>query len=84
MMVTATNPYLSFSWKRFNLLDQEGVRFDHDDQRYARCLLHAAHQARVVHHLRPLTQSRRHLTAATIGAEQGRRPSERYGKNRKR
>lgn len=60
--------YLSFGWQGFNLLDEEGVRFDHDNQRYACCLLHTAHKAWMVHDLRPLAQCRRHLTAATIGA----------------
>lgn len=67
--VTIVNDiYLSFGWQGFNLLDEEGVRFDHDNQRYACCLLHTAHKAWMVHDLRPLAQCRRHLTAATIGA----------------
>lgn len=51
---TGSGPYLSFCWQSFNLLDEEGVWLDHDDKRDASCLLHAAHQAWVVHDLRPL------------------------------
>lgn len=58
-----------------DFLDEEGVRFHHDDQRNASSLLDAAHQAWVVHHLGPLAQSGRCLTA-TIRAgrrEEGKR-----------
>lgn len=65
---TVRSPYLRFGGQSFNLLDKEGVRLDHDDQRYACCLLYTAHQTRVVHDLRPLAQSRRHLAAAAVGA----------------
>lgn len=73
---TVSCPYLSFGWQSFNLLDEEGVWLDHDDERYASRLLHAAHQAWVVHDLRPLAQSRRHLTAAAIRAKEGRKETE--------
>lgn len=63
---TQSGPYLSFGWQSFNLLDEEGVWLDHDDQRYASCLLHAAHQAWVVHDLRPLAQGGRYLAAAAV------------------
>lgn len=53
-----SNLHLCFGWQSFDFLDQEGVWLDHDDQGYACGLLHTAHQARVVHHLRPLTQRR--------------------------
>lgn len=61
---TLTN--LCFGWQGLDLLDEEGVRLHHDHQWDTCGLLDTAHQARVVHHLRPLTQGWRSLTA-TIG-----------------
>lgn len=55
---TINNPYLCFGWQSFNFLDKKSVWLEHDDQGYASGLLHTAHQAWVVHYLRPLTQSR--------------------------
>lgn len=67
-MIQVSRPDLCFGWQCFDLLDQEGVWLDHDDQWYASGLLHAAHQAWMVHDFRPLAQSRRHLATAAIGA----------------
>lgn len=57
-------------------MDKEGVWLDHDDQGYACGLLHTAHQAWVIHHLRPLTQRRGHFTTAAIRAEKDERECE--------
>lgn len=61
---TLTN--LCLGWQGLNLLNEEGVWLHHHHQWDTRGLLDTAHQARVVHHLRPLTQGWRSLTA-TIG-----------------
>lgn len=71
-----SSPYLCFCWQSFNFLDKKSVWLEHDDQRYASGLLHTAHQAWVIHYLRPLTQSRWHFTTATIRAEKKKRESE--------
>lgn len=63
--------YLCFGRQSFNLLDQESVRFDHDHQRDACGLLNTADQAWVVHDLRPLAQSRGHLTATSVRSKSG-------------
>lgn len=71
-----SSPYLCFGWQSFNFLDKKGVWLEHDDQGYASGLLHTAHQAGVIHDLRPLTQSRWHFTTATIRAEKENRRSD--------
>lgn len=57
---------LCFGRKSLNLLDEESVWFHHNYQGHSCSLLDTTHQARVVHHLRPLAKGRRRLTA-TIG-----------------
>lgn len=47
---------LCFGWQGFNLLDEKGVWLHHHHQWDTCGLLNTAHQARMVHHLRPLTQ----------------------------
>jgi len=54
---------LCFGWQGFNLLDEKGVWLHHDHQWDTHGLLNTAHQARMVHHLRPLTQRRGSLTS---------------------
>lgn len=68
--------HLCFGWQSFDFLDKEGVWLDHDDQGYACGLLHTAHQAWVIHHLRPLAQRRGHFTTAAIRAEKDERECE--------
>ena len=63
--------HLGLGRQGLDLLDEEGVRLHHDDQRDPGGLLHAAHQPRVVHHLRPLAQGRRHLAAPPVGPGRG-------------
>ena len=57
---------LCFSRKSLNLLDKESVWLHHNYQGHTCGLLDTTHQARVVHHLGPLAEGRRRLTA-TIG-----------------
>lgn len=71
-------PHLCFGRKSLNLLDEESVWLHHHHEGHACSLLDTTHQARVVHHLRPLTQSRRRLTAAVGAAEDTSSPSGRH------
>ena len=61
--------HLCFGRKSLDLLDEKSVRFHHHHQGHACSLLDTTQQARVVHHLRPLTKGRRRLTAAVGTAE---------------
>lgn len=57
---------LCFSRKSLYFLNKKSVWFHHNYQWHTCSLLDTTHQARVVHHLRPLAKGRRRF-AATIG-----------------